>query len=353
MKLSVCLIVRDEEAVLERCLGCAALFADEIIITDTGSADGTVEIAKKFTDSVYFFEWNDDFSAARNFCFSKASGDFLMWLDADDVVTEENAEKINRLKNNGDFDVAYLLYAAAFDGDLPTFTYYRERIFRRSMNFRWVGAVHEAIEPRGRVVYSDACIFHKKVRPNPPMRNLRIFQKLISDGKPLDERQKFYYGRELFFNGMYAESCAVLEGFLNGDGWVENKAEACITLYMAYYALGERERALLCLLRGFTFGVPKSRSCCILGGYFLEKKEYEAAEFWYKTAATISQNIRSGAFVEKDYSGFIPYMQLCVLYDRLGNFKKARYYNELAGSIKPHDKNYLHNKQYFLTKLKE
>ena len=71
MELSVCLIVKNEEKVLERCLACAKKFADEIIVVDTGSTDKTKQIAKKFTNFVYDFKWCDDFSLARNFSFQK------------------------------------------------------------------------------------------------------------------------------------------------------------------------------------------------------------------------------------------------------------------------------------------
>ena len=60
MTLSVCLIVKDEQEVLGRCLNCVSKFADQIIVVDTGSSDDTVEEARKFTDEVYFFEWCDD-----------------------------------------------------------------------------------------------------------------------------------------------------------------------------------------------------------------------------------------------------------------------------------------------------
>ena len=164
MSLSVCLIVKDEEAVIARCLNCAAKFADEIIVVDTGSSDGTVAEVKKFTDEVYFYKWNDDFSAARNFSLEKAGCDFVMWLDADDVISDENCEKIRELVEKGGFDMAFLPYAAAFDGDKPSFTYYRERIFRRSKNYRFSGAVHEAVTPCGNIVYSSAVVEHRKVK---------------------------------------------------------------------------------------------------------------------------------------------------------------------------------------------
>lgn len=347
MKLSVCLIVKNERDVLARCLKCARKFADEIVVADTGSDDGTAEIAEELADKVVRFEWRDDFAAARNFAFAQAGCELVMWLDADDVVTDENAAKINELKERDDFDAAYLLYAAAFDGDTPTFTYFRERIFRRQSRPRWVGAVHEVVEVRGRVIYSNACIYHKKIKAGEPDRNLKIYLRQIREGKKLDARQKFYYGRELYYNGMYAECAAVLERYLDGGGWSENMAEACITLYDAYRRLGEKERAERSLLRSFAVCAPKSRACCELGQLMADRGMYDAAIFWYKTAARLTQNAESGAFVDMDYCGFIPYIQLCVLYDRLGDRKRAVYYNELAGSIKPHNQSYLHNKRYF------
>ena len=81
--LSLCMIVKNEEDVLGRCLSCMDGIADEIVIVDTGSTDRTREIALQFTSKVYDFPWRDDFAAARNFAFSKATMDYTLWLDAD------------------------------------------------------------------------------------------------------------------------------------------------------------------------------------------------------------------------------------------------------------------------------
>lgn len=348
MTLSVCLIVKDEEQVIERCLTCVSSFADEIIVADSGSADDTVDLARKFTEKVFNFKWQDDFSAARNFAIEKASCDYVMWLDADDVITDENCKKIiNLLTGEPDFDVAFLPYAVAFDGDLPTFVYYRERIFRRSMNFRFKGAVHEAVEPCGRIIYSDAAIYHKKEKRPEILRNLRIFQKQIANGKCLDEREKFYYGRELLFNGMFRESITVLEDFLNGNGWIENKIEACINLYQAYMGVNDENNAISALLKSFIYAPPRSETCCILGEKFMRENNINSAIYWYQSAIVEQNEMKNGCFVNLEYSGFIPYMQLCVLYDRLGDYVRANACNEEAGKIKPHNPNYLSNKKYF------
>ena len=85
-EISLCMIVRDERETLARCLDSVKEAVDEIIIVDTGSKDETREIARRYTPHVYDFSWKDDFSAARNESFAHATRDFLMWLDADDVV---------------------------------------------------------------------------------------------------------------------------------------------------------------------------------------------------------------------------------------------------------------------------
>lgn len=351
MTLSVCLIAKDEEETIARALQCAKRFADEIVVADTGSTDRTVEIAKRFTGNVCYFEWCDDFSAARNFAFSKASCDYVMWLDADDVIADEDGDKIKALMKDASFDIAFLPYAASFDGDTPSFVYYRERIFKRSKGFRFTGAVHEAVAPQGEIVYADALVCHRKTKQGDGMRNLKIYQKQLARGVRLDARAQFYYGRELFFNGMLPESAAVLERFLKGDGWVENKIEACKNLYSVYTALGQRERAMQRLLASFVYAPPRSWACCFLGDDFFRRKDVPSAIFWYQRALECDNGEKRGAFVNADYSGFIPLMQLCVLYDGLGEHETAAAYNERAGRLKPNAPAYLFNKAYFQTKL--
>ena len=96
--ISLCMIVKNEEKVLARWLDSVADLVDEIIIVDTGSSDATKEIAARYTDQVYDFAWQDDFAAARNFSFSKATKDYIYVPDADEVLDEENREDFRQLK---------------------------------------------------------------------------------------------------------------------------------------------------------------------------------------------------------------------------------------------------------------
>ena len=84
--ISVCMIVKNEEAQLRACLDSIKPIADEIVIVDTGSTDCTKAIAAEYTDLIYDFPWIDDFAAARNFAFSKATKDYIYTADADEVV---------------------------------------------------------------------------------------------------------------------------------------------------------------------------------------------------------------------------------------------------------------------------
>jgi len=88
--ISLCMIVKNEEKVIERCLSSVAHLVDEVVIVDTGSIDNTKEIITRYTSNIYDFEWINDFSAARNFAASKATGEWILVLDADEYIDEEN-----------------------------------------------------------------------------------------------------------------------------------------------------------------------------------------------------------------------------------------------------------------------
>jgi glycosyltransferase involved in cell wall biosynthesis len=99
-RLSLCMIVRDEAENLADCLACVKDIVDEMIVVDTGSSDGTADLARNLGAKVFSFPWCDDFSAARNESIRHATGDYIIWLDADDRFDEENRSKIKRLKDS-------------------------------------------------------------------------------------------------------------------------------------------------------------------------------------------------------------------------------------------------------------
>ena len=291
ISLSLCMIVKNEEAVLERILKPVSQVMDAILIADTGSSDRTKEIAEQYTSQVFDFPWCDDFSAPRNFLLEKVSTDYWMWLDADDVLDEENLERLKSLKEALDpgTDVVMMEYAAGFDqSGRTTFSYFRERIMKTSRNFRWNGAVHETVIPEGNIIYSDVVIRHRKCGKGDPDRNLRIYEKMLAGGEKLEPRHQLYYGRELYYHQRYPETEAVLVEFLkNPSGWLENKIDACFVLGQCYRKMGEKKSALEAFLYSLTMDVPRAEICCEVGKIFLERELPRQAAYWYGQALTV------------------------------------------------------------------
>ena len=349
--ISLCMIVKNEGDVLARCLDSARDIADEIVIVDTGSTDATKDIARRYTDKVFDFPWIDDFAAARNASFDHATMEYCLWLDADDVIEDADRERFLDLKRtlSPETDVVMLPYHTAFDDqNRPAFSYYRERLVRNSPAYRWTGAIHEVIELSGHIVYGEAAISHRKLRAGDPDRNLRIFEKLLDDGKPLSPREQFYYARELYYHQRYEDAVQMFDAFLNeGRGWVENNIDACRQMSYCFDAVGRDEEALAALLRSLTYDAPRAETCCDLGRHFLDHGRVDTAVFWYELALTRQSDPKSGAFVSPDCSGYIPCIQLCVCYDRLGDREKAAAYNERAESYKPGDAACRYNRAYF------
>lgn len=352
--ISLCMIVRNEEEVLERCLRSASPIADEMIIIDTGSTDRTQEIARRFTPKVFSFPWRDDFSAARNESFSRASMDYCLWLDADDVIPSGSLDDWLSLKEqlnqrSPPADVVMAPYRAAFDPDgAPTFTYYRERLLRRDTGFRWVGRVHEAITPSGEILYTSAAVEHRKEKPGDPDRNLRIYREQLAQGERLDPRQQFYYARELLDHGEFREAQEVLSRFLEeGKGWLENNLDACRLLARCHAVQGKDKEVLRALLWSLSYAPPRAELCCDLGEYFLQHKRWKEAAFWYSRALETERNDSSGGFVLEDCYGYIPCIQLCVCWHHLGNQIKAAEYNERAGKYKPDSEAVRYNRSFF------
>ena len=351
ISISLCMIVKNEEDVLLRCLESTKGIVDEIIIVDTGSTDKTKDIAKKYTKNIYDFKWVYDFSKARNYSFSKATQEYILWLDADDVILEKDREEFIKLKNNLDknVDIVMMKYNLSYDENgKSTFSYNRERLLKNNKKYKWVGEVHEVIAPSGNIFYSNIAISHKKEKKEYTKRNLNIFIKMLEDGKILDARQQFYYARELYYHAMYKEAIEEFKKFFNRkDAWLENKISACIELYNCYQALHDEENSLKSLIKSFEFDLPRANICCNIAKHFYLQNNYTTAIFWYDLATNLTPNINSGGFEQLEYYDYIPYLGLCVCYDKLKNYKLANEYNEKVGKLRPNDEKYLYNKKYF------
>lgn len=280
-----------------------------------------------------------------------------MWMDADDVFSETEKRKFFDLKEEMEenpCDVVMMKYDADFDEKgQPVFSYYRERLIRNCSRAKWVGRVHEVILPFGEIRYADIHFSHRKESRVYSDRNLRIYEKMLAEGAFLDPREQFYYGRELYYHGEYAKAAEVFRTFLQEPfGWLENKLEAVRYRSYCLQRIGKREEAFDVLLQGLRFAPPTGELCCDMGAYFYEKQQWETAAFWYQNALKAEKRVEKGAFVQEDCYGYLPCIQLCVCYDKMGMIEQAKMYNEMADVLKKGTEAVAWNRRYFEEKEK-
>lgn len=201
IEISLCMIVKNEEKILARCLDSVADLVDEIVIVDTGSTDATKKIAANYTDKIYDFTWVDDFSAARNFAFSKAEKDYIYTADADEVMDEENRKRFCELKEVllPEIEIVQMKYGnqlshgTAYNFDEE----YRPKLFKRLREFTWIEPIHEMVRLDPVVFDSDIVIGHYPEN-NHCKRDFATFQKHIHKGLRLSKRLHHMYAMELY-----------------------------------------------------------------------------------------------------------------------------------------------------------
>jgi glycosyltransferase involved in cell wall biosynthesis/predicted O-methyltransferase YrrM len=181
LKVSLTMIVRDEEANLPACLASAAGLFDEIIVVDTGSTDRTAEIARSFGARVFDFIWVDDFAAARNAALARATGDYAFWLDADDRIEPAQRDRLRALFDGLRTDDAAYVVRCSCDADPRgggATVVDHVRLFPVREGVRWTYRVHEQILPALRrdgvaVRWTDAVVRHVGYN-DPALRNRKL-----------------------------------------------------------------------------------------------------------------------------------------------------------------------------------
>ncbi|MBF9070360.1 glycosyltransferase [Streptacidiphilus fuscans] len=225
-RVSLSMIVKDEAESIAAVLADASAFCDELVVADTGSTDGTPELAAAAGAVVLHVPWTDDFAAARNASLDACTGDWVVWLDADDRVPPAAQQAFRRVLADLDgdgadgdgadgsgadgdgvdgdrFDALISPYHCGFDEHTgaPTFTTLRERVLRRSARLRWAGAIHEVVDITGVRTREEAqlVVEHRRTASQAAQdegRNLRILEKLYAEGDR-SPRTLYYRANEL------------------------------------------------------------------------------------------------------------------------------------------------------------
>lgn len=349
------MIVKNEEEVITRCLESIKGIADEIIVVDTGSTDRTKELVSTYTDKLYDFSWIDNFAAARNYSFGLASMEYILWLDADDIIQEKDKEQFFRLKRTlePNVDSISMHYHLSFDdhGNV-TSSLRRNRLVKRSRQFQWIGAVHEYLAVHGHIFNSDIAVTHSPLKHD-SHRNITIYEQRLAAGEDFTPRDLYYYANELRDHHQYEKAVEYYQKFLDTKrGWVVDNIAACDKLADCCMEIGDQENQLKYIFKSFEYGLPRAEFCCRLGYHFMQQKRINEAIFWYNLATQLEKPKDGWGNINHACWTWLPHIQLCVCYDKLGQYELASKHNEIAASFIPDDPKIIHNRKYFETLFK-
>jgi len=264
-RVSLTMIVRDEENNLSHALESVAGLFDEIVIVDTGSTDRTIEIARSFGARVFDFVWVDDFAAPRNSALARATGDYAFWLDADDVVDPPEREKLGALLDRlkaGDED-AYVVRCACDpgqDGSGGDTVVDHIRLFPLREDVRWTYRVHEQILPALRRAgireqWTDVIVRHtgytdRALRARKLDRDSRILREELED-RPHDPFVLFNLGSIAVERQEWREALEYLRRSLAGSAPTDSITRKLYALIArAHQMLGEPRQALAACAAG-------------------------------------------------------------------------------------------------------
>lgn len=222
-QLSVCMIVKNEEAVLGRCLDSVKEIADEIIIVDTGSTDRTKEIAGQYTGSIYDCEWNNDFAAARNASLSYATGKWILVLDADEYLPLNQMKEWNEFLNSAvpETNIAYTLLVVNLsdDGNNHVTTAPVNRLFPNLKGIHYSNPIHEQLTSTKEKLYQrkiNLNIYHTGYQSdtmaskNKHERNMAIFEHMQLSGE-MTAYDYFTLGNQHVVSKNYSEAIEAYE----------------------------------------------------------------------------------------------------------------------------------------------
>lgn len=301
ISISMCMIVKNEQDILARCLDSYAGTYDELIIVDTGSTDNTKEIAAHYTDKIYDFEWINDFSAARNFAFSKAGCDYIFSVDADEVLDDTNNYALRELKHMllPEIDIVQMYYvnASEYNSVYNAHKELRPKLFKRLRSFTWISPIHETVRLTPVVYDSDIEILHMQAGDH-SKRDFSTYFKAFEKGVHIEDYVVTMLCKELLISGEDSDFIAfrnIFENILSKEGRSNDlmKEINCI-LAKIYMADGDTDSFFKTTLKAVADN-PPAEMCLILGTFYMNQADYEEAVLWLYNAAFETESILDAA----------------------------------------------------------
>jgi glycosyltransferase involved in cell wall biosynthesis len=289
MRISACMMVKDEERLLARCLESFRGAYDELCIVDTGSKDETPKIAASFGARVLPFAGCNgpdgrirDFSLARNAAIDLATSEWVLWMDADDVLQTGGAGKLRKHAQKSRHAGVQVTIRWGRD------TWLQTRLFRNLPHNRFVGRIHEYPAVQG-TLYSDRDIIvehlpDKTGKESSGDRNLRMCEAEVKDD-PTNMRALFYYGNALRLSGRYDEAILRYTQSLSlGGNFHCERFMAAHYIACCNYYKGEWRDAINECHRALRIDPRYAEAHCLMADCYGELGDYAFARFWYQAA---------------------------------------------------------------------
>lgn len=331
--ISLCMIVKNESAVLARCLDSIADLMDEIIIVDTGSTDNTKEIAAQYTSRIYDFKWTSDFSAARNFSFSKATMEYIYTADADEILDDANRERFLRLKDAllPEIEIVQMKYVTqgTFDTVLNAKKEYRPKLFRRLRTFTWIDPIHETVRLTPVTFDSDVEILHCPQSLH-SKRDFSIFIKAFEHDGQFSPKIRTMYAKELLKTGDkkdFTDVKPIFQLIFDNDPADDARKEAACVL-ARIYRMEDNKNEFFKLTMKDMLTTPCAEICYELGTYFVGQRDYAEAVLWFYNAAYETESI-----LDVHTSGDLPLLGLVECYETLLAGEEAKIPSDTALTI--------------------
>lgn len=334
MGISLCMIVKDEERNIKRCLESVKGVFDEIIILDTGSVDETIEIAKKYGVKIYSYSWEDDFSKARNKSIEYANNEWVFILDADEELPVETVKAINELIKE-DFDAVFFKIVS-FTGEQRgnASIHYNIRMFKNKKEYRFEGRIHEniynsIIRNGGKVKSTEYEIFHFGYIPGKRMekniRNLRILEAALRD-KPEEPFLNFNYANSLMVSKRMYDAAKYYEKALS----LIDKNNPLASLIFRNYSvclkeIGEYERALNILDEGIAYYCDYPDLYFLKGEIFYEVGLLDESKKYFEKC-TRFKKVPYRYTTMKGITNYMPYINIADILELKGDYNRALEY---------------------------
>ncbi|MFC5448778.1 tetratricopeptide repeat-containing glycosyltransferase family 2 protein [Paenibacillus aestuarii] len=361
--ISLCMIVKNEELTLARCLESVQGLVDEIIIVDTGSTDSTKEIASRFGAIIYDFEWTKDFSAARNASIQKATGQWILVLDADEFVQKEEHDKFRDFLSTVDPSSlqCFLLKVMNIAGENESkisgmFESSAPRLFPNNKGIYYTRPIHEQLTiDNGKLKYSNIqfTIYHSGytvetvTRKDKSKRNMEIFEGIRQKKQKLDAYYCYTLGNEYRNAGNPKRALYYYEKAYNQGKSIEAWMPACVDALVSNYLLiGDCSKALQFIQFGLQRWGNYSDYHTMLGYLYESFGCYDLAKEKYLEAINIGENAsrlgQPAAIFQFHLSNVFPYQKLANIFQIGKNIDRTVFYLTKIINSTPQDATALH-----------